>query len=141
MSEARRSGECLCGSVKFEVTLAEPHIHVCHCNLCRKWSGGPSLSITCKNDWTITGEENVTWYDSSDWGQRGFCKKCGTHLFGRVGGGDYRGVHAGSLDDTSGLSIDKHIFIDKKPSYYDFAGDAETLTEEQFYALFAEVEE
>ena len=141
MSEDKRSGGCLCGAVKYEAVLAAPHLHACHCNICQKWGGGPSLSLFCAGDWAITGEENLTWYDSSDWAQRSFCKKCGTHLFGRVPDGDYRGVHVGSLDDTSGLTLDKHIFIDKKPDYYDFSGDAKTLTEEEFYAQFAEVEE
>jgi len=136
----KRTGGCLCGAVKYEVTLQETDVHVCHCGLCQKWSGGPALSLSCEDDWAITGEDSLTWYDSSDWGQRGFCNKCGTHLFGRVSAGDYRGIYAGSLDNQDELKIGMHIFIDKKPPYYDFADDTKRLTEADFMAMFAEGE-
>ena len=135
MSELNRTGQCLCGAVKYEVTLTEPHVHVCHCDLCQTWGGGPSLSASCVDGWTIHGEENMTWYQSTEWGQRAFCKTCGTHLFGRVPEGAYRGVHVGSLDDRDGLDVGLHIFIDKKPSYYDFTDKAKRLTGEEFFAM------
>ena len=136
MSEdLKRTGECLCGAVKYEVTLTEPHVHVCHCDLCRGWGGGPNLSAACEKDWVIEGEENLTWYDSSEWAQLGFCNKCGTHLFGRVPDGDYRGIHVGNLHDSGGLEIGMHIFIDKKPSFYDFTDSAKRITGAEFYAM------
>ena len=139
MSEdLKRTGGCLCGGVKFEVNLKEADVHICHCDLCKKWAGGPSLSLMCEDDWAITGEENLTWFDSSEWAQRGFCNKCGTHLFGRVPAGDYRGVYAGALDSQDGLKINMHIFIDKKPSYYDFTDDAKRLTGDEFFAMVGE---
>ncbi len=134
----KRTGGCLCGAVKFEVTLKGRDIHICHCNLCRKWAGGPSLSLMCEDGWKISGEESLTWFDSSEWAQRGFCNKCGSHLFGRLNEGDYRGVHVGALDDQSALEVGGHIFIDKKPSYYDFTDNAPRMTEEEFLAQFAE---
>ncbi|MEQ9448085.1 MAG: GFA family protein, partial [Rhodospirillaceae bacterium] len=56
----------------------------CHCGTCRKWGGGPLLAVDCGEHVTIDGEENVSIYQSSDWAERGFCGKCGTHLFYRL---------------------------------------------------------
>lgn len=139
MSNLKRRSSCLCGAVSFEVTLCGLDVHVCHCNICQKWSGGPDLSIRCEGDWKIEGEENVTWYDSSEHAQRAFCKKCGSHLFGRSKDGSYHGVMA-SLDNKEGLKIGEHIFVDKKPDYYDFADDTPRLTEEQFLKMIGAAE-
>ncbi len=132
----KRTGKCLCGAVKYEVELHELKAHICHCTICQKWAGSSSFSIHCKN-WTIDGENNVTWFDSSGDAQRGFCKTCGSHLFFRTLDGNYQGVTA-ALDDIEGLSIGEHIFIDFKPPYYDFVDDAPRLTEAEFLAQFEE---
>lgn len=125
-----RKGSCLCGAVEFEAELSECGVHVCHCRKCRKWAGGPSLSIRCES-WNITNESSITWFDSSEHAQRGFCQICGSHLFFRTKDGVYLGVTA-ALDDSEGLFIDEHIFVDAKPHYYDFTDKSPRLTEEQF---------
>ena len=135
MSNLQRSGGCLCGEVKYQITLNEPKIHVCHCNICQKWHGGPGIALGCTNDWVIEGEENMTWFNSSEWAQRSFCKKCGTHLLFKTNDGSYYGVAAGSLDDKEGLELESHIFIDKKPAYYDFADNKPRLTEKEFLEM------
>jgi len=142
MSEGlKRTGSCLCGGVTYELTLQETDVHVCHCGLCNKWGGGPAIALSCEKDWKITGEENLTWFQSNEWAQRGFCNKCGTHLFGRAPEGDYCGVYAGSVDNKDGFAIGEHIFIDNKPLYYDFKDDAQRLTEAEFFAQFSNDEE
>ena len=40
---ARISGGCLCGSVRFSAESVEVHHHVCHCGMCRRWTGGSML--------------------------------------------------------------------------------------------------
>lgn len=139
MSDLKRSGSCLCKSVKFEVTLSEEEVHVCHCGICQKWGGNSGLALACDKDWKIEGEEHLTWYDSSDWAQRGFCSKCGTHLLFRMNDESYCGVPAGALDSQNDLKIGMHIFIDKKPDYYDFADDAKRLTEQEFLEMVGAV--
>lgn len=130
-----RQGGCLCGAVRFSVNLDSNHVHVCHCGICQKWSGGPGLSLKCAGDWAITGKDSLSWFASSAWGQRGFCKTCGSHLFFRLNDGSYHGVVAQVLDDTDDFEIGMHIFIDKKPGYYDFTDKSKRLTEEEFYKM------
>lgn len=140
MSDLKRTGRCLCGEVEFEVTLQELDVHVCHCSICQKWEGGPSLSLGCESGWKIKGEDNLTWFASSEWAERGFCKKCGSHLFFRMNDGRYQGIPAAALDSQDGLKIASHIFIDKKPPYYDFADDTPRLTEEEFLKMVGAAE-
>lgn len=140
MSELKRTGECLCGAVKVDVTLNEEEVHVCHCGICQKWHGGPGFALQCAQDWNITGEENMTWYNSSEWAKRGFCSQCGTHLLFKTNDGSYHGIPAGILDNQEGLKIGMHIFIDKKPAYADFADDSKKLTEQEFLEMVGAVE-
>lgn len=132
MSNNKQKGNCLCGAVNFEVTLKEKDVHVCHCGICQKWSGGSSLSLQCEGDWQVNGEDNLSWYNSSEFAQRGFCKTCGTHMLFKVNDGSYYGVTAGSLEDNEQFKLSMHIFIDKKPDYYDFKDDCPRLTEKEF---------
>lgn len=128
----KRTGSCLCGKIQFEVTLSDSKVHVCHCAWCRKWHGGPGMAAKFDVDVITNGEKNLKWYRSSEWFKRGFCAECGTHLFGKTDDGSYSGVHVGALDDESELELDAHIFIDKKPDYYEFADKSSRLTEKEF---------
>lgn len=136
----KRSGKCLCGSISYEVEPMEGGVHVCHCNMCQKWHGGPGLSMQVNPDVEIQGEEKLTWFRSSEWAQRGFCSACGTHLFGKTDDGNYFGVHVGSFDNQDGLEIGSHIFIDKKAPHYDFTDSAPRLTEEEFLKMVGALE-
>ena len=122
-------GHCLCGAVTFEGRGA-PTVGLCHCSMCRSWHGGSALSVEFTDGVALTGGSgHVTWYDSSAWAERGFCSKCGSTLFYRLKGKpDELHCQAGQFDLPDGLSIHEHIFIDEKPDYYDFTGDAARLT-------------
>jgi hypothetical protein len=137
MAMLERKGGCLCGAIRFSFTPAESEIYACHCTMCRRWGGGPGLSIKAAAPADIERAEHLAVYASSEWGQRQFCRTCGTHLFFAAPGVGYFGVSAGTLDDLSGLALTTEIFIDHKPGLYDFANATEQLTEAQFLALVA----
>ena len=101
-----RNGSCLCGGVSFTLSLTDRKAHVCHCHMCRKSGfGGPAISVDCENA-TIRGEENLTWYKSSEYAERGFCKRCGSSLFFRlIDGSSYMNVSTAALDDEDGIAL------------------------------------
>jgi hypothetical protein len=132
-----RSGRCLCGSVRFTFTPAEAEIDACHCGMCRHWGGGPGLSIKAAGDPVVHGREDVTTYKSSEWGERFFCRVCGSHLFYSAPSVGYFGVSAGALDDLTSLGLTTEIFIDRKPDAYSFANATAKLTEAEFFAMIA----
>ncbi|MEM9989231.1 MAG: GFA family protein, partial [Pseudomonadota bacterium] len=78
------SGSCLCGEVKFTATPAEKKVGVCHCDICRTQTAGPFFGIDCGDSLEIEDTPFLGIYRSSEWAERGFCKKCGTVLFWRT---------------------------------------------------------
>ena len=127
-----QTGRCLCGAV---TVTAEPmeRLQACHCHMCRTWSGGPFLSVPCKE---VTFEGPVTRYASSKFAERGFCATCGTHLFFHATGPDIYGLPAGLFADQSAFPFKAEFYIDEKPDNYAFANETRTLTGAEFEARF-----
>jgi hypothetical protein len=132
-----RSGRCLCGKVTYTFVPAELEIDACHCTMCRRWGGGPGLSIMAKGAATVSGTEYVAVYKSSEWGERHFCRNCGTHLFFAAPANGYFGVSAGTVDHMDDFKFTTEIFIDFKPETYAFANETKKLTEAQFLDMIA----
>ena len=135
------SGRCLCGAVQLSIAVVPDHLGACHCAMCRKWGGGPFLAIDCGTDVQIDGEQHVTVFDSSEWAERGFCSKCGTHLFYRLKDTQQYMLPIGLLDDDPQVVFNSQIFIDEKPGYYSFANETENMTGAEVFAKFGAPEE
>ncbi len=127
------TGKCLCGAVTFEADDVDPHIHGCHCSMCRNWSGGPMLAAAAGSV-RFRGEEHIARYASSDWAERAFCSRCGSNLFYRLKETDQHIVCMGAFDDESAFELVGEIYVDEKPPGYDFAGDHPRQTGEEFLA-------
>lgn len=136
MSDAVGKGQCLCGAVTVSVAGVGQHVDACHCRMCRTWGGGPLFAVECDGSVTFQGEELITVYDSSEWAQRGFCSRCGTHLFYRLKGKPWYAFPAGLLEEQ-GLTLRQQIFIDEKPAYYELANETPRLTGEEFLSSYA----
>ncbi|GAA0776779.1 GFA family protein [Roseibium denhamense] len=121
-------GRCDCGKVRFEVPKVRNTVTVCHCGQCRRASGHAWASTHAPYDsLSFTADDGLTWYESSDFAKRGFCKFCGCSLFYRMNTEDGIGIAAGCLESPTGLKIGKHIFVKDKGDYYDITGDAPQL--------------
>ncbi len=129
-------GQCLCGAVTLTADAIKAHADACHCRMCRRWGGGPLLAVGCGSEVSFTGEEHIALYDSSEWAERGFCRRCGTHLFYRLKETRRYAIPAGLLDDEDQLTLREQIFIDEKPAFYDFANDTRNLTGEEVFAEY-----
>jgi hypothetical protein len=133
------SGRCLCGAVRFSAETVETHFHVCHCGMCRRWSGAPGFAAAAEGV-RFEGEENIVRYLSSDWAERGFCKRCGTGLFYfLIPTGQYS-MQVGVFDEPTDFTLTEEIFIDHKPAGYAFAGDLPKKTEAEVLAAFGDGE-
>ena len=122
-------GKCLCGAVAIRVDGAFEHApEACHCTQCRKHSGHFLAAVNVrKSALTITGEEAIGWYASSEQVQRGFCTRCGSTLFWQPVMPDYAwtAVALGVFDDPIGQPIAKHTFVGDKGDYYDIEDGVE----------------
>ena len=134
-------GSCLCKAVKVSTTSTNNEVGACHCGMCRKWGGSSLLVIDCSSDVSFEGEENIEVYQSSDWAERGFCKKCGSHLFHRLKQNNQHYIPVGIFDDRKGLVFDHQIFIDEKPEFYSFANKTKNMTGEEVFAMLTSLSE
>ena len=137
-----RDGGCLCGLVRFTARLTGVNFGVCHCPMCRKWTGSALLGITVpEGNVAWTGLEHVAKRQSSAWGERAWCAGCGSALWFRVTvDGPYAGnleLPVGLFDDADGLTMTNEIYIDHKPDSYAFAAtDRQVLTRAQCVEKF-----
>ncbi len=127
------TGKCLCGAVTFTAEAVEQHVHACHCSMCRHWTGGP-MQAARVDGVTYGGEEHINTYPSSEWAERGFCTRCGSSLFYRMPETGMTVMAIGAFDDQDQFDLAGEIYVDEKPSGYDFAGDHERLTGAEFMA-------
>ena len=137
MSEnTKKTGSCLCGAVHFTANNASNNVGACHCGMCRKWGGGPFMEIDCGTDVSFEGEDDITVYNSSSWAERGFCKKCGSHLFYRLKDSKQYMISVGLFDDQEGLVFESQVFIDRKPSFYSFKNITNDMTEAEIFDMY-----
>ncbi len=129
-------GSCLCGAVSISAA-DHTEINACHCGMCQRWGGGPLLSVHCGSDLQISGTEAVAVFKSSDWAERAFCAKCGTHLYYRLIPANEYAVPVGLFQDGTAFRFTEQIFIDKKPHYYTFSDQTSQLTEAEVFAKYA----
>lgn len=130
------TGRCLCGSVVFSVATTENGIGICHCEMCRRWSGGPVFAVHCESPVEFEGTEDIARFRSSDWAERGFCAKCGSNLFYRLVESDEYSLAAGAFDDQTRFVLENEIFVEEQPAYYAFANDTRRMTGAEAFAMF-----
>lgn len=108
----------------------------CHCGMCRRWSGGVFMAVPCGSDFEFVHATTLGVYRSSDYGERLFCRECGSSLVWRLQDGSHHAVSFQALDDQTGLVFVEEIFIDEKPEHYDFANTTRKLTGATVMAQF-----
>jgi len=137
MTEAiKQTGSCLCGAVRMTAIKPNNKVGACHCGMCRKWGGGPFMEIDCGTDISFEGEDDIKVYNSSNWAERGFCKKCGSHLFYRLKESKQHMVPAGLFDDQEHFVFESQVLIDQKPAFYSFSNKTHDLTEAEVFEMF-----
>ena len=127
---------CLCGKVRIDSPETSTSIWACHCDMCRRWGGGPLLSVDCGTNVSIEGEDNLVAYSSSDWAERGFCKNCGSHLFYRVKENQQYFVPVGCFENDSDFVLSLQVFTDEKPEYYCFSNETRSMTGHEAFSEF-----
>lgn len=130
-------GHCLCGAVKFTATPEAMTMGVCHCSMCRRWSGGTFMAVECGKSLKVETPAALGVYTSSDWGERCFCTTCGATLFWRMRDGSHQVVSAQAFDDPGQFTFASEIFIDENPGNYAFSNKTKKMTGAEFIAQFA----
>jgi hypothetical protein len=117
------TGHCLCGQVSITVTGEhDPRIGACHCRMCQRWTGGLFLCFTAD---AIEVKGDVARYRSSTFAERGFCPRCGSHLWFR-GDADDDGSYElmpGLFDAARAWPLRSEIYVDRAMQSARLQGD------------------
>ena len=124
--EAKMTGGCLCGAVRYEATGDSFGVIHCHCHSCRKHNGAPVV--------TLAGfmADQVEWsgdarkiYQSSPGVGRAFCGNCGTPLtwegVSSNQGGPIFEFHISTFDNPNVLAPSSHSFYPERIAWFDIA--------------------
>ncbi len=105
-------GGCRCGAVRYRVSGAHTYAGICHCDDCRRATGGAYVPwFGCKpGQLEVTGGRIAEWQSSPGiW--RGFCGACGSPLSFRGAGWNDVALTIASLDDPNAITPDSNVYL------------------------------
>jgi hypothetical protein len=76
-------GACFCGQLKFEFDGPSLWCAHCHCTMCRQTHGAAFVTWVgvAEDNFRLTDESTLKWFESSENARRGFCSQCGSSVF------------------------------------------------------------
>ena len=119
MNEVRMTGGCQCGAVRYALHTMPDNPCICHCRMCQKQFGsffGVFADVDSKFFELTRGE--MAFFKSSDDGDRGFCRDCGTPLAYRFASTPRISVSIGSLDDHSAMKPIAQYGIESREPWF-----------------------
>lgn len=120
------NGQCLCGSIRYEVDVIQPRMGHCHCSMCRKFHGAAFATFgeakSADFRW-IAGEALLKGYIADNGSTRQFCQDCGSSMtFSPANNAEGLVEFAlGTLDSDIPGKPDAHIFANFKASWFDIS--------------------
>ncbi len=114
-------GGCLCGTVRFEISGSINDIIMCHCSLCRKAQGSAyatNANVATDDFKFISGEDNLTAYESTPGQLKSFCKTCGSPIMSQqISKPDIIRIRLGTIESDIVERPGAHIFVDSKANW------------------------
>ena len=113
------TGECFCGSVKYQIGGTLKDARSCHCSRCRKAfsSQASSYALVDPSEFTwLRGGELLTSFESQPGFGLQFCCRCGSTLCG-THDGVVHGIALGCLNEDPEIVIEYHIHVGSKASW------------------------
>ena len=110
------TGGCLCGRVRYRITLPPTEIVHCHCTICRRAGGAPFVTWAtfARSAFAYAGDPPAE-RASTPSAVRTFCASCGTPLtFHEIARPSWIDVTVGSLDRPEDMVPGHHIFTSSR---------------------------
>jgi hypothetical protein len=122
MANARYTGGCACGQVKYEIAGEPTRMVNCHCRDCQRASGSAYAAILGFERAAMKLTVEVKYFAvTSERGtqlERGFCPNCGSPVTVKPGARpDAIYVHAASLDDPALHQPTAQIWVRSAPPW------------------------
>jgi len=106
MTDARLTGGCLCGGVRYEVTEPPVKATYCHCTRCQRRTGTAASAqarLVPGSLRIVEGKELVQAWQPEDGFAKCFCSRCGGALWSVDAGGEVWSVRLGTFDSDPGV--------------------------------------
>ena len=120
-------GGCLCGKVRFEITGEIENIVYCHCSRCRKAQGSAFATngnVEANKFIFISGEEEMTGYESTPGQKKYFCRHCGSPIISKsITAPDKVRVRLGVIESGIKEKPMAHIFSTSKANWDEICGE------------------
>ena len=120
-------GSCLCGKVRFEISSEIQNIIYCHCSQCRKAQGSAFATngnVEAGGFKFISGEDELTAYESSPGQTKYFCRNCGSPIMSKNDSSPNTvRVRLGVIESDITERPVAHIFATSKANWEEIAGD------------------
>lgn len=132
----QRTGQCVCGAVRYACAGEPERVTVCHCRWCQRRTGtafGTEV-VFQEGNITFSGLVPASYRHTSDesgrWLEIYFCPRCGSNLgFTLQAVPGVRTVPAGTLDDPSFLDPRqvkfRHVFARTRRAWGDLTPDVD----------------
>jgi AcrR family transcriptional regulator len=114
-------GSCLCGTVKYELDGPFEVMSHCQCSLCRKHHGAAFatfVTVPLSSFRWVAGEDALSTYQSSAYGKRTFCSRCGSVMPVVEAATGVAFCPAGNLDGELGIQPQSHRFVGSTASWH-----------------------
>ncbi len=126
-------GSCLCGGITYEIHAPLKGVLNCHCSMCRKAHGAAFRTralVKAEDFLFLSGEELLTYYESSPGERRSFCKICGSVIITRFNRHpDAYGFALGTLDSDPEIQIERHVFTKYKAPWFEITDDLPQISD------------
>lgn len=126
------TGGCLCGSIRYTITRRPTAVLDCHCSMCRRESGAPSLVFVGYRRADVSMGGPLKYYHSSDVAKRGFCPDCGSPIcYEDNADGEFIWITAGTHHDAASLPKREHVYVDDKLPWVEISKDLQQWPRER----------
>ena len=117
-----RTGGCLCGGVRYELTAEPIATKVCNCTICQRSSGSAlsTIALVPRAGLTVTGKLKGYEYAGDSGGRLeiNFCPNCGSPVLLDIRATpDIVSIKVGSFDDTSWFKPSLSIWADSAQAW------------------------
>ncbi|MDE0942879.1 MAG: GFA family protein [Alphaproteobacteria bacterium] len=127
-----KTGGCLCGSVRYELTGEPMTTMICNCTICQRSSGSAlsTIALVARDALKIEGELKGYEYagDSGNKLEINFCPNCGSPIILNIRRmPDVVSIKVGSFDDTSWFKPKVSIWADSAQSWVPEIADCQAF--------------
>ena len=133
------TGGCYCGMVRFEARAYVKEAYYCHCRMCQKTSGAPAEIAVLVEPGSLRFTRGLPkFFQSSPFGERGFCANCGSRLIWKGVGDSYpewMNLAVGCLDAPEVVVPTSHQCVESQLPWYNLQDGLPRLRSEDIPGL------